>query len=244
MGHPVSISYGAGAVRDATGASRIGREYTIRHQIGTAGPQSIWQIFSATSKKPNSVHRNVCIWRLDKLRWLGKGGRQANRHGRHAPDGYNDPMYADHGDDAADDFSGPGDRQLLFQQQRHAAKALSKLRHPRILQLLEPLEESSSQILLVTELMAGTLAQLLAGSAPEQAALSGDSRGGFGSVSAPQSGGSGCQLSAVELQFGLLQLAEALHFLHGQAQVVHCNVSPHSVVVAVDGSFKLTGQTL
>lgn len=225
-------------------ASKVSRDYTIGERIGIVGPQGVWTLYAATAKRAGAAHKRVTVWVLDKARWQPRAlPAAAVRSG-----GYH------RSDDAAPDTPGGADSvgiecEHLFYLQRQGAKALARLKHPRIVSLLEPLEETSGQLLLVTEPLAGTLAQMLA---PDPASHSpptvaspaiagappaGDLLGSCGA--APASGG---RLSAVELQFGLLQVSEAVAFLHEQAQVAHCGLSAHAVVIAADGSFKLAGK--
>ena len=49
------------------------------------------------------------------------------------------------------------------------------------------------------------------------------------------------ELHSVEIQYGILQLSEALDFLHSDAKMLHGNVSPESVAVASSGAWKLMG---
>lgn len=49
------------------------------------------------------------------------------------------------------------------------------------------------------------------------------------------------QLHPIELQYGLMQVAEALNFLHSDVKMMHCNLTPHNVVVSAWGHWKLMG---
>lgn len=42
----------------------------------------------------------------------------------------------------------------------------------------------------------------------------------------------------------MVQVADALHFLHAEASLVHCAIAPPSVVITVQGSWKLCGLAL
>ena len=48
-------------------------------------------------------------------------------------------------------------------------------------------------------------------------------------------------LHPIEVQFGLVQVAEALNFLHSGAKMIHGNLSPSNVVVSTHGVWKLMG---
>ena len=49
------------------------------------------------------------------------------------------------------------------------------------------------------------------------------------------------QLHPVEAHYGLLQLAEALTFLHSDAKMMHGNLTPECVVMNKKGHWKLMG---
>lgn len=93
---------------------------------------------------------------------------------------------------------------------------LAKLKHPSILRLISPLEETRTQLVFLTEPIVGSLAELM-----------------------PTGNQS---FSALELKHGLLQVAEGLSFLHTNASLVHCALCPHNIVVTRgSGTWKLAG---
>ena len=47
--------------------------------------------------------------------------------------------------------------------------------------------------------------------------------------------------SELEVKHGLVHIAETLHFMHTSCALAHCNVSPESIIVAADGTWKLAG---
>lgn len=47
-----------------------------------------------------------------------------------------------------------------------------------------------------------------------------------------------CEL---EVKHGIVQIAETLHFMHKSCNLAHCNLSPESIMIAADGSWKLAG---
>ena len=48
-------------------------------------------------------------------------------------------------------------------------------------------------------------------------------------------------LRPIEIQYGLMEIAEALTFLHDDVHMLHGNLSPESIVLAKSGSWKLMG---
>ncbi|KAH8920608.1 kinase-like protein [Atractiella rhizophila] len=106
--------------------------------------------------------------------------------------------------------------------------SLSRLRHPAILEIVEPLEESRSSLSFATEPVTCSLRQALA----------------FGNTRS-HSGGSGSssqdiELDEVEIQKGLLHVGKALQFLHDSAKIVHSNLTPEAIIINGKGDWKLS----
>lgn len=96
---------------------------------------------------------------------------------------------------------------------RKDASSLQKLRHPMILSVVEALVEERSTLAFATKPVVGTVAQLLEHNRHE--------------------------LSNLEMKCGLLDVSEALQFLHQEAKVAHLSLSPHSVFVDPQGKWLL-----
>ncbi|CBQ71721.1 conserved hypothetical protein [Sporisorium reilianum SRZ2] len=108
-------------------------------------------------------------------------------------------------------------RQRITEQLKKEASSLTRLRHPCILEVVEPLEESRSDVSFATEQVFASLSE----------ALVSDHR-------------QDVQLDEVEIQKGLLQVARGLEFLHA-AKMVHQNLSPESILINAKGDWKLAG---
>ena len=104
---------------------------------------------------------------------------------------------------------------------KHGVLSLCRLQHPRILSVERRLEESTYSLVFVTERVQGCLSYLLAKKDVETDSSSG--------------------LFDVELRYGLLQVIEALAFIHQSAKLFHCNLTPSAISVTDKGSWKLTG---
>jgi SCY1-like protein 2 len=102
-----------------------------------------------------------------------------------------------------------GGREWVLEQLKKEAQALSRLRHPDVLHMVEPLEETRAELTFVTETISGSLGNALAAAKKN------------GEV----------DLDEVEIQKGTLQIARALGFLHTQAKSVHLNLSPDAILV-------------
>lgn len=108
-------------------------------------------------------------------------------------------------------------RQRITEQLKKEASSLTRLRHPCILEVIEPLEESRNDVAFATEQVFASLSE----------ALLSDHR-------------QDVQLDEVEVQKGLLQVARGLDFLHS-AKMVHQNLSPDSIMINAKGDWKLAG---
>ncbi|KAI9466010.1 other/SCY1 protein kinase [Lactarius psammicola] len=100
------------------------------------------------------------------------------------------------------------------------ATSLSKLRHPCILEMVEPLEETRSELIFATEALLSSLYLAIPGS-PYATSL--------------------VDLDEVEIQKGILQLCKGLSFLHTSARTIHSNIHPESILINSAGDWKLGG---
>ncbi|WVW80312.1 hypothetical protein I302_102291 [Kwoniella bestiolae CBS 10118] len=130
---------------------------------------------------------------------------------------------------------GMGGRDWVIEQLKKEASSLSRLRHPDILHMVEPLEESRSELTFITERVTASLSSLFA-----SAASSGKTRGGR-PPTAEMVNGDSVDLDEVEIQKGTLQIAKALGFLHEKGRGVHLNISPEGVIINAKGDWKLSG---
>jgi SCY1-like protein 2 len=90
--------------------------------------------------------------------------------------------------------------------------------------MVEPLEETRSELTFVTEYITSSLSTLIN--------PSGSSKRNDGSSRPPGRETSGeIDLDEVEIQKGTLQIAKALTFLHQQAKMVHLNISPEAILI-------------
>ena len=93
-----------------------------------------------------------------------------------------------------------------------------------MLEVVEPVEDTRSALVFVTEPVSGSLRDAIGGSS-----------------SGRRRGREDLELDEVEIQRGLLQVAQALQFLHESAKLVHGNVTPDAIVRNAKGDWKLGG---
>jgi SCY1-like protein 2 len=108
---------------------------------------------------------------------------------------------------------------IVFARLKKEVSMLSRLRHPCLLEVVEPIEEIRGTFTFVTERVISNLQLLVGGS--EDDGYSDSSRGG----------GRRNELDELEIQSGLASLTKGLQFLHESAMVVHSNLTPQAIYI-------------
>lgn len=123
----------------------------------------------------------------------------------------------------------------VVERLKKEAGSLARLRHPSVLELAEPIEETrNGGLMFATEPVTASLAGLLADKDGQEKA---GSVGGKASryVDEDVEGGGRrrrqIEIDDLELQKGLLQVAKGLEFLHESASLVHANLTPEAIYV-------------
>lgn len=199
-------------------SSNISNNYTIAPQpSGTSGP---WKIFDAKRKQTGKA---ASIFVFDRRSLEQQGGGLGGRS-------------------SASSLKRAHDE--VIERLKLEAKNLGRLRHPSILELAEPVEETrNGGLQFATEAVTASLAGLLHEKDEQE-------RGGAGGRASryvvEDSDGTRrrreLEIDELEIQKGLLQLGKGLEFLHESAGLVHGNLTPHAVVVNVKGDWKLVSR--
>ncbi|KAK9498718.1 hypothetical protein O3M35_003291 [Rhynocoris fuscipes] len=121
---------------------------------------------------------------------------------------------------------GQQDRDVLIETLKRGIAQLTKLRHPQILVVQHPLEESRDCLAFATEPVFSSLANLL---------------GKKDNVPQNCDEIKNYKLYDVEIKYGLLQIGEGLAFLHKDAKIVHHNICPSSIIINEQGAWKIFG---
>ncbi|KAL7311435.1 Protein kinase domain-containing protein ppk32 [Mucor circinelloides] len=116
------------------------------------------------------------------------------------------------------------DTEVVYELLKKEAGNLARLRHPSILEVVEPVSESRSSIVFVTEPLMGSLTHLV------------KSDDNYSSDSQAPS----LDLDELEIQKGLLQVGKGLQFLN-DAKVVHHNLTTDAIFVNAKGDWKIGG---
>lgn len=118
------------------------------------------------------------------------------------------------------------DKELITESLKKGIAQLTRLRHPQILTVQHPVEESRESLAFATEPVFASLANIL---------------GHHDNVSPVPQQLRDYKLFEVEIKYGLQQLIEGLIFLHNDVKLLHGNLCPESIVVNQQGAFKIFG---
>nr|OQO22152.1 hypothetical protein B0A51_10953 [Rachicladosporium sp. CCFEE 5018] len=198
--------------------SNISANYTIAPQpSSTSGP---WRIFDAKRKNTGKA---VSVFVFEKKTLEPQGGGLGGR-------GNAASLKRAH--------------EEVIERLRREASSLARLRHPSVLELVEPVEDTrSGGLMFATEHVTASLASLLHEKDDQERA---GGVGGRGSryVVEEQDGTRRrreLEIDELEIQKGLLQLGKGLEFLHESAGLVHANLTPEAILVNAKGDWKIAG---
>ncbi|KAH8666346.1 kinase-like domain-containing protein [Xylariales sp. PMI_506] len=198
-------------------SSNISSNYTVSTNLtSTAGP---WKIYDAVSKK---TKKNYSVFVFDK--------KSLESHGNTL------------GKSSASSFKRATDE--VVERLKKEASSLARLRHPSVLELVEPVEETrGGGLQFVTEAVTASLASLLAEKDDQERS------GGVGGRSSryvtEDADGNRrrreLEIDELEIQKGLLQVSKALEFLHENAGLVHANLTPDAILINSKSDWKISG---
>jgi SCY1-like protein 2 len=199
-------------------SSNITSNYTISPQpSSSSGP---WKIFDAKRKSTGKA-ASVFIFEKKSLEPSsgGLGGRGGAASLRRVQD-------------------------EVLERLKKEASALARLRHPSILELAEPVEDTrSGGLMFATEAVTASLASLL--TEKDEQERSGGVGGRGSRYVVEEADGTRrrreLEIDELEIQKGLLQLGKGLEFLHESAGLVHANLTPEAVLVNAKGDWKISG---
>jgi SCY1-like protein 2 len=199
--------------------SNINSNYKVADTpSSTAGP---WRIFDAKNK---SSSKQVSVFVFDKKSLEPQSGGLGGRTGAAS-------LKKAHED--------------VIERLRREAASLARLRHPSILELVEPVEDTrSGGLQFATEQVTASLSGLLRDKDAQELAGGVGGRRSRYVVDDPESGGKKrreIEIDELEIQKGLLQVGKGLEFLHESAGLVHGNLTPDAIFVNAKGDWKISG---
>ncbi|KAG0710692.1 SCY1-like protein 2 [Chionoecetes opilio] len=119
------------------------------------------------------------------------------------------------------------EREAMLERLRKGVSQLTRLRHPQVLTVQHPLEESRDSLAFATEPVFASLANVLGHTDSAPSPLPPLLRD--------------YKLYDVEIKYGLMQVSEGLAFLHNSVKTVHRNICPENIVLNHQGAWKLFG---
>lgn len=122
----------------------------------------------------------------------------------------------------------------VIERLKKEASSLAKLRHPNILELVEPVEETrGGGLQFVTEAVTASLSSVL--QEKDEQERSGGPGGRSSRYVTEDADGSKrrreLEMDELEIQKGLLQISKALEFMHENAGLVHGNLTPDAILI-------------
>ncbi|ODA82314.1 hypothetical protein RJ55_00821 [Drechmeria coniospora] len=198
-------------------ATNITANYSVSPSpTSTAGP---WKIYDAKKK---STGKGYSVFVFDKKSLDGHGNSLARS--------------------SASAFKRSVEE--VVERLKKEASSLAKLRHPNILELVEPVEETrGGGLQFVTEAVTASLASLLQEKDDQE--RSGGPGGRSSRYVTEDADGvrrrRDIEMDELEIQKGLLQVSKALEFLHENAGLVHGNLTPEAVLINAKSDWKISG---
>lgn len=151
-----------------------------------------------------------------------------------------------------DSISSKTEREVALEHIRKGVTQLTRLRHPSILTVHHPLEESRSSIAFVTEQVYGHLSSILkeqrgknikAHEMIKSEKIS-DDLVDLSTELGPKDSdyqNDSCQLDEIQVKAGLLQICDGLQFLHNDAKILHRNLCLENIFVDSNNTWKIAG---
>ena len=197
-------------------SSNITANYTI-----APSPSSVagaWKVFDGQKK---STGKAVSIFVFDRKSLEHQGGGLESRSSASSKRKLHDEV---------------------VERLKKEASSLARLRHPNILELAEPVEDTSNGgLMFATEPVTATLARLLAEEDNDHSMRSNRGRVSHDTAEEADGDTKTVTIDELEIQKGLLQVAKGLEFLHESASLVHGNLTPDAIYINQKSDWKISG---
>ncbi|RKF63366.1 Protein kinase domain-containing protein ppk32 [Erysiphe neolycopersici] len=132
----------------------------------------------------------------------------------------------------------------VFERLKKEASILARLRHPNILELVEPVEETrNGGLQFVTEAVTHSLSELLQRKNRNEREEANSKNLVLPSSEAFETNNvkDEIELNELEIQKGMEQITKALEFLHENAHLVHGNLTPEAIIINSKYDWKISG---
>lgn len=118
------------------------------------------------------------------------------------------------------------DRENMLNILRRSIIQLTKIRHPRILTVHHPLEESRDSLAFATEPVFCSLDNIF---------------GNYNNLNPIPKSLANFKLHDIEIKYGLMQIIDGMTFLNYDVKLLHKNITPDSIIVDKFGNWKIFG---
>uniref|UniRef100_A0A1I8N9V4 Protein kinase domain-containing protein n=1 Tax=Musca domestica TaxID=7370 RepID=A0A1I8N9V4_MUSDO len=143
----------------------------------------------------------------------------------------------------------PRRKETITEILKNSVKNLERFRHPKMLQVIHTVEESSDTLAFATEPVMASLANILAyhesktyeNVMPPNSGNNQNTQPSQPAVPQRPAHAKEYTFLDIELKCGFLQLVEAITFLHYSGHVIHRNICPASIFITKRGTWKLGG---
>lgn len=224
----------------------IHREYqTLKLRCNHGCPGLLWNIYDAVKRDSSSIKASL----KDAIGPSIPVSSQINAQNQ---DATNDEkqLYSVFIFDKSqlDSLANKSEKEAALDHIKKGITQLTRLRHPAILTVHHPLEESRSTLAFVTEHVYGHLESILKEQRSKRISNQ-DQKISRDLVDLSQDLGpkdseychESCQLDEVQIKAGLLQLCDGLLFLHNDAKMLHRNICLDNIFVDSNNSWKIGG---
>lgn len=143
-----------------------------------------------------------------------------------------------------DRLSNKVDRETALEHIKKGITQLTRLRHPAVLTVHHPIEESRSSLAFVTEHVYGHLDSILKEQRTKRVVPAKKNLVDLTQDSGPKDSDyqdDSCQLDEVQIKAGLLQICDGLKFLHNDAKMLHRNLCLDNIFVDSNNTWKIAG---
>lgn len=228
----------------------IHREYqTLKLRCNHGPPGLSWNVYDAVKRDSSSIKASL----KDAIGPSIPASSQISVPNQQDPANDEKQLYSVFVFDKSqlDKITNKAERETALELIKKGVTQLTRLRHPAILTVHHPLEESRSTLAYVTEHVYGHLESILKEQRSKRVSSSSSSsqRTSRDLVDLSQDVGpkdseytnESCQLDEVQIKAGLLQLCDGLLFLHNDAKMLHRNICMDNVFVDSNNSWKIGG---
>jgi hypothetical protein len=220
-----------GKIATEVATSLVGAKSLLEYDVfptpfATVGG-GLFSIHSATKSRSSShLHHpdsKVSVWILDKKAILAQDTTTSACDFQQQSNSFSSSSKA-----AARSSSRRLDQLILMI--KYDLHTLSRLKHPGILRLISPLEETRNQLVFITEAIECPLSSILN---LEHHTTTITTNNGSSNPHQPPF------LTNLEKKCGLSELLSTLQFVHSNGQLVHRSISPDTIFIARDGHWKV-----